>query len=140
MVATITAYTVRDCTPRRLQHRRTAGARLPAGAVLVTRSSRWGNPFAVSEHGRAEALRLYRDWITTGTDRIPAGKAGRFLDPARCRAELHTLRGCDLACSCPLDLPCHADVLLELANGTGPRVVHVAQVIEPAQGPTWGPA
>ena len=27
------------------------------------------------------------------------------------------LRGHDLACWCPLDQPCHADVLLELANG-----------------------
>jgi hypothetical protein len=26
------------------------------------------------------------------------------------------LRGRDLACWCPLDQPCHADVLLELAN------------------------
>ena len=26
------------------------------------------------------------------------------------------LRGHDLACWCPLDLPCHADVLLEIAN------------------------
>jgi hypothetical protein len=26
------------------------------------------------------------------------------------------LRGWDLACYCPLDQPCHADVLLELAN------------------------
>lgn len=29
---------------------------------------------------------------------------------------LHELRGRDLACWCPLDQPCHADVLLELAN------------------------
>ena len=28
------------------------------------------------------------------------------------------LRGLDLACWCPLDQPCHADVLLELANGS----------------------
>ncbi|EPX82062.1 hypothetical protein Salmuc_02429 [Salipiger mucosus DSM 16094] len=26
------------------------------------------------------------------------------------------LRGRDLACWCPLDRPCHADILLELAN------------------------
>ena len=27
-----------------------------------------------------------------------------------------SLRGRNLACWCPLDQPCHADVLLELAN------------------------
>ena len=31
-------------------------------------------------------------------------------------AYLTPLRGRDLACWCPLDQPCHADVLLELAN------------------------
>ena len=31
-------------------------------------------------------------------------------------ARLPELRGHDLACWCPLDGPCHADVLLELAN------------------------
>lgn len=30
---------------------------------------------------------------------------------------LSELRGKNLACWCPLDQPCHADVLLELANG-----------------------
>ena len=32
------------------------------------------------------------------------------------RPDLAPLRGHDLACWCPLDQPCHADVLLELAN------------------------
>ena len=33
---------------------------------------------------------------------------------------LSELRGKDLACWCPLDQPCHADVLLELANMEDP--------------------
>jgi len=32
------------------------------------------------------------------------------------RNMLPELRGKDLACWCPLDKPCHADVLLEIAN------------------------
>jgi hypothetical protein len=32
------------------------------------------------------------------------------------RPDVTSLRGKDLACFCPLDQPCHADVLLELAN------------------------
>lgn len=32
------------------------------------------------------------------------------------RPSLDDLRGKDLCCWCPLDLPCHAEVLLELAN------------------------
>lgn len=34
-------------------------------------------------------------------------------------AALPTLRGHNLACWCALDRPCHADVLLEIANGQG---------------------
>ena len=36
-------------------------------------------------------------------------------DPMK-REEIAELRGKDLACRCPLDQPCHADVLLEIAN------------------------
>lgn len=32
--------------------------------------------------------------------------------------EVRVLAGCDLVCWCPADVACHADVLLELANGT----------------------
>lgn len=34
----------------------------------------------------------------------------------RLRADLEALRGLDLACWCPIGQPCHADVLIELAN------------------------
>ncbi len=34
----------------------------------------------------------------------------------KARDDLAELRGKNLACWCPLDQPCHADVLLELAN------------------------
>jgi hypothetical protein len=34
------------------------------------------------------------------------------------RAKLPSLAGSNLACFCPLDQPCHADLLIELANAT----------------------
>lgn len=89
-------------------------------AVIVARPSGWGNPFKAGEtkwladeSGNptifpvpdvAEAVRLFR-WYVTGGER-----------EQRIRAEL---AGRDLACWCPLDQPCHADVLLEMANGDG---------------------
>jgi hypothetical protein len=69
---------------------------MPANAVSVTRPGKWGNPYTVEEYGREQAIRLYREWL--------AGK------------DLSELRGKNLACYCKLDEPCHADVLLELAN------------------------
>jgi hypothetical protein len=44
-----------------------------------------------------------------------------MADPAE-RAECRTdLRGYDLACYCPLDQPCHADLLLQIANSDEPE-------------------
>jgi hypothetical protein len=43
------------------------------------------------------------------------GAGGTIVVPAR--PDLAPLRGRDLVCWCPLDQPCHADVLLEVANG-----------------------
>jgi hypothetical protein len=84
----------------RIQLRRTAGWRKPPGAVVVARPSRWGNPFPAGHHRTVEeAVALYREWIADQADDVRAELAGR-----------------DLCCWCPLDRPCHADVLLELAN------------------------
>ena len=98
--------------PVRIQRKRTKGYRMPEGAVYVGRPTAWGNPFFVghpiSEGGeivkdRAEAVALYRLWVDDCANRgVPL-----------C---LPWLRGKDLACWCPLDQPCHADILLELAN------------------------
>ena len=90
--------------PKRIQLRRTKGWRKPEGAVVVSRSSKWGNPFRVSNGDRARAVALFR----THAIGIPPWTESQI------RAEL---RGRDLACWCPLGQPCHADVLLEIANG-----------------------
>jgi hypothetical protein len=69
---------------------------MPPNTLSVTRPGKWGNPYTVEEYGREQAIRLYREWLI--------GK------------DLSELRGKDLACYCSLDQPCHADILLELAN------------------------
>lgn len=58
----------------------------------------------------AEVVECYRQYITGGGWPLDfISKAHRRLDPSE-------LRGKDLACWCPLDQSCHADVLLEIAN------------------------
>jgi hypothetical protein len=86
-----------------LQRSRRKGARLPAGTLVVSRPTKWGNPYPLSL-GREEAVRRYRDDLL----------AGRL--PVTVQDVREQLRGRDLACYCPLDEPCHADVLIELAN------------------------
>lgn len=117
-------------TPIRVQRKRTKGWRMPENTVCVSRPSKFGNPFKLtidgwilyyktgkivgspwcywSNGGGFTALciiNLYEQWIT--------GKLPKFLPPV---PDVSELRGKNLACFCPLDFPCHADVLLKLAN------------------------
>ena len=89
--------------PQRLQRSRRKGGRLPDDAVVVTRPTKWGNPHAL-EIGRAEAVARYREDLL-------AGRLAIRVDDVK-----RELRERDLACYCPLSEPCHADVLLAIAN------------------------
>lgn len=116
-------------TPVRLQLSRTKGFRLQdhsravngRDAVNVARPSKFGNPFTkkdAQDAGFVGSNRMlvaaYLDWIGGGenywygaaSDRTRSG----VLD------SMHELRGMNLACWCRPGEPCHADVLLELAN------------------------
>lgn len=141
-------------SPQRIQLSRRKGYRKPEAAVVVSRPSKWGNPFRVyrceccgwwdvrddngvtyhvdhkvtREWGRARltpqrdeqerreaiehAVRLFHDdafyWF---------GGRYSFNDDL----DVTQLTGRDLACWCPLDQPCHADVLLEIANDEATR-------------------
>ena len=120
--------------PRRIQRQRTKGWRMPENTVYVGRPSKWGNPFrAYSEpkyqmvvDDRTSTVKdmvLERptpeNWRAMTTKAVELfalhiGPLGLYeIDYSEIRAEL---AGKNLACSCPLDQPCHADVLLEIAN------------------------
>lgn len=91
-------------TPNRIQLRRTKGWRLPPNAVNVARPTKWGNRFCIGLPANPTAedcVRRFRD------EQAPEYQIGR---------QLEELRGKDLACWCKPGEPCHADVLLELAN------------------------
>jgi uncharacterized protein DUF4326 len=90
--------------PRRLKLSRQKGARLPKGAVVVARPTKWGNPYRPDKVTRAEAVANYRRDLLAGKLKISVADARREL------------KGRDLACWCSLDGPCHADVLIEIAN------------------------
>lgn len=95
--------------PVRVQLSRRRGWRMPPNTVNVARPGRFGNPHHIGpcpvcgvDHTREEAIAELRAEIE--------------CDPmlaARIREEL---AGKNLACWCKLGEPCHADVLLELAN------------------------
>jgi len=119
-------------SPQRIQRKRSKGWRMPEGAVYVGRPGRWGNPFRVpfkyrwaddqpcpypgparetqgewEQLERCETLHhavfWYEAWITR-------------MVPTIAQDAVTYLAGRDLACWCPLDQPCHGDVLLRIAN------------------------
>ena len=112
--------------PERIQLSRRKGWRMPANTVKVSRPGKFGNPFtevslisagySLSKEGaQAYNVQCFRLWLE-GSEQHWMGAES---DKARATllAALPELRGKNLACWCKLGTPCHADVLLEMANG-----------------------
>ena len=123
--------------PQRIQLSRRKGWRMPENTVSVARPGRWGNPFRIlNEEGwplitRSDGSGCFNK-REHGPGAVPGGE-GTNWDNVHAHAvalfreravdglpDLTPLRGKNLACWCPLGQPCHADVLLELANAEAP--------------------
>src|SRR5204863_1776086 len=112
--------------PNRIQLTRTKGWRMPENTKKVDRSSEWANPFVIGEvspgedklgfrtpkelqgilvRDRSHAVELFRKWLSSESEVA-----------LEWRKSAHVLRGMNLACWCPPGGPCHADVLMEIAN------------------------
>lgn len=121
-------------TPTRIQRRRTKGFRLPPGTVCCTRPGPLGNPFTVAECREAgyegtdaeiaeRCAEAFRVWAFSKYWREnwmgPESEAAK----AKFKAAFDKLKGLveagevdHLACYCPLDKPCHVDVLIEMLD------------------------
>ncbi len=104
----------------RVQLKRTKGWRMPENTVKVDRTTRWGNQIVVgSDRGighrpwtAEDAVQAFRDEMEYAVSDKASGEPPLDLSP---------LRGKNLACWCAIHRngqpePCHADVLLSLAN------------------------
>lgn len=122
--------------PRRIQLSRRKGWRMPHGAREVDRSTAFGNPVTCQwphqcsrNGGDVECcVDTFRHYVETGLANEPTrtGRLGIALEamagyPQRAELvrRLPELCGRDLACWCSPEKPCHADVLLEIANKVG---------------------
>lgn len=105
--------------PKRIQLRRTKGWRIPPNTVVVARPTKWGNPYKVGDtlpnfFGPNQPLKLLtRKEVVDLFESVTCRAWFRVIRPHR---NIEELRGKNLACWCPVGEPCHADVLLELAN------------------------
>jgi hypothetical protein len=116
--------------PQRVQRSRAKGWQNPEHTIYVGRPTIFGNPF-VTGPGR-DAVKLYRQWldgvwspsellVILGWERRKRSEQFNLLDQLhaqrlRVLKQLPHLRGWNLSCWCALESPCHASVLLELAN------------------------
>ena len=98
--------------PIRVQRRRTKGWKMPPNTVCVTRPGPFGNPYRVGEVDGAGIV-INSEWAVKHFAFYLRNDLHGEAIAERARKEL---RGKNLACFCPLDKPCHADVLLEIAN------------------------
>ena len=127
--------------PQRIQLSRKKGWRMPENSRHVGRPTKFGNPFRVgADHpltgqpmDAQTCVDLYRAGIVAGIAAWKGGSGSYFhddqdevyqaweavaphLSAVEIGMELEELRGKNLACWCPIGSPCHADVLLAMAN------------------------
>jgi hypothetical protein len=114
--------------PKRIQLSRRAGWRMPPDTVKVDRTTIFGNPFPVSVYGRAGAVLTFDRWLSgamSAAEMATSSRQDRWSAEegvsltvlrAKLLAELPRLTAKDLACWCRSGDPCHAQILLRLAN------------------------
>jgi len=140
--------------PVRVQLSRKAGWRKPENTAVVARPSKWGNPFKISRvecmwggfcFTVADHTGIYLDHIDTMAIarqhavtlyRLHTGPMGSHeFDADTLRTLREQMAGKNLACWCPLNQPCHADVLLELANRGAVELSQARRVRQHSTGP-----
>ena len=117
--------------PKRIQRKRVRGWKMPPDAIYVGRPTCYGNPFSAGAaptcytlttdwkcETQQEAVDRYRAFLLGGfnEDWLAENFQAFDLGDLEWGEALSRLRGRDLACWCKLTDPCHADVLLEIAN------------------------
>lgn len=115
------------CCPVRVQRKRVKGWKMPENTVYVGRPSKFGNPYRVVDVGDdcynvifvTGGLQLMVAWalpkemaVKLAIEKFREGISLASVDLIK-----KELKGKNLACFCPTTEPCHADVLLKLANG-----------------------
>jgi len=93
---------------KRIQRKRSKGFRLPLNTLCIGRGKgcKYPNPYTVKEFGLERCLILYEGWLNYQCVYV--------------RGYLDDLKRYDyVACWCPVNKPCHGDILLRKAREIG---------------------
>ncbi|MCC3292383.1 DUF4326 domain-containing protein [Arthrobacter sp. zg-Y1110] len=104
-----------EAAPQRIKHQ--VGRALPANTALVGKGSGWATPFKAGEIGVLRGADDTRVFFRPEDDTQALGMFRGLVEQPKVRRQVVAdLKGKNLACWCALDRPCHADILLEIAN------------------------
>lgn len=103
--------------PKRIQRKRTKGWRLPEGAIIVDRTTPWGNPFVIGRDGtREECVHKHR-MLLCGflcvSSKVSIDEQVRYQKYVL--EHVSHLYGKVPCCFCPEDKSCHGDTLARFA-------------------------
>lgn len=125
--------------PKRIKLSRAKGWRLPARTVKVDRTTRFGNPYRINERIDLKQVKRWGWNLSPGGSKCvcqsSAEAVARFRHALFWDSAIHDfirneLAGKDLACWCDLDQPCHADVLIEIANSDADDIRHAQDDVD----------
>ena len=74
----------------------------PPNSKRVTRPSRWGNPFKVSNYGKAGAIEKFKEYLNDNPGLVELVKK--------------ELTSFNLCCTCKPDEACHGDMWIEVLS------------------------
>jgi len=119
----------------RVQRKRIKGYRQPPGTIYVGRPTKWGNPIMLNgdcifidasyrrnilspwvfyNMGDIDDILYLYELVLKGTACV--NKDLQYWSDHFSKLNVKDLKGANLSCWCPLDKPCHADILLKYAN------------------------
>jgi hypothetical protein len=107
-------------TPIRTQRSRNKQPGIPIGSVYVGRPSQWGNPAVIGEFYNGHLIKTKFDAVSCFYDHC---KTFALNDPVAFRLWLLPLIDRNVCCWCPIDEPCHGDILVALTR-------HLRQTID----------
>lgn len=104
----------------RIQLSRRKGWRKPEGAIVVSRPSKWGNPYALSSYRFGNADGSPAAWDEKAAREMAVRDFEHALRVGLLKVSVEDVKrelaGKSLCCWCPIGKACHADVLLKIAN------------------------